>query len=150
MRKTILALVAVLMIGLSAFAGKGNDMNERAMAAFSKDFSTAKNAVWQHTNNLSRVTFTLNDQVLTAYYNPDGNLQAVARNILSSQLPLSLLADLKNNYQGYWISDLFEIAADDQTTYYVSLDNADRTIVLRSNGTDGWSTYTKVKKEEQQ
>jgi hypothetical protein len=149
MRKTILALAAVMMIGLSAFAGKGGDLNERAKAAFSKEFSTAKNAVWQHTEFLTKVTFTLNDQVLTAFYNPNGDLQAVSRNILSTQLPLNLLADLKINYNGYWISDLFEMAADDQTTYYITLENANRTVVLKSNGTDGWSTYTKVKKDEE-
>jgi hypothetical protein len=147
MRKTILALAAVLMIGMSAFAGKGDDLNERARAAFSKDFSAAKNAVWQHTEYLTKVTFTLNDQVLTAYYNPGGDLQAVSRNILPTQLPLNLLGDLKNNYKGYWVADLFEMAADDQTTYYITLEDANRTVVLKSNGTDGWSMFSKMKKD---
>ncbi|MDP4151226.1 MAG: hypothetical protein Q8927_18935 [Bacteroidota bacterium] len=149
MRKTILALAAILMIGLSAFAVKGGDLNERARAAFSKDFSTAKNAVWQYTENLAKVTFTFNDQVLTAFYDPNGDLQAIARNILSTQLPLNLLAELKNNYNGYWISDLFEMAADDQTTYYISLENANRTIVLKSEGTEGWRVFSKIKKDEE-
>jgi hypothetical protein len=54
---------------------------------------------------------------------------------------------LKRDYSGYWISDLFEIASDDQTSYYVTLENMDKTIVLKSAGTSLWNVYTKIKKE---
>jgi hypothetical protein len=147
MKKTILAAAMVLLVGLSAFADKGGEVNKQAMTAFGRDFATARNAVWEQTDNFTKVTFRLNDQVLFAFYNCNGELQAVMRNILSDQLPLTLLADLKKNYNGFWISELFEMASDDRTTYYVSLENADKTIVLKSEGTDSWSTYSKVKKD---
>ena len=57
------------------------------------------------------------------------------------------MTELKKEYNGFWISELFEMVSDDQTTYYVSLENADKTLVLKSNGTSGWSVYAKTKKD---
>jgi len=53
---------------------------------------------------------------------------------------------LKKNYSGYWISDLFEVAKNNGTSYYVTLENGDKKVVLTSaNGSD-WSTYKKDRK----
>lgn len=81
-----------------------------------------------------------------AYYSQEGDLMAVTRNILSNQLPISLLSDLKKNYTIYWISDLFEISASQDASYYVTLQNADYTLVLKSNGINDWQVYKKDKK----
>jgi hypothetical protein len=147
MKKIILSLATVLMIGLSAFADKGTEINQLAVRAFTKDFASAKNAVWEQKKDYVKVTFTFNDLILFAYYNNSGELQAVVRNILSDQLPISLLTELKKEYSGFWISELFEMASEDQTTYYVTLENADKTLVLKSAGVSGWSLYSKTKKE---
>ena len=88
----------------------------------------------------------MNDQVMFAYYNGEGELLGVTRNIVSSQLPISLLADLKKNYSEYWISDLFEMASNSETDYYVTLESADSTLVLKSSGSASWNVYKKIKK----
>jgi hypothetical protein len=88
----------------------------------------------------------MNDQVMFAYYSKNGDLVAATRNILSSQLPINLQADLKKGRNEYWISDLFEMAANSTTTYYVTLQNADQSIVLKSNGAEGWEVFKKEKK----
>jgi hypothetical protein len=147
MKRTILSIAAVLMIGLSAFAGNGTDVNQQAVKAFTKDFASAKNAVWEQNKDYIKVTFTFADQVMFAFYNNNGELQAVIRNIVSDQLPLSLLTELKKEYSGFWISGLFEMASDDQTSYYVTLENADKTLVLKSAGANNWSVYSKTRKD---
>ncbi|HTI11211.1 MAG TPA: hypothetical protein VL832_21715 [Puia sp.] len=146
MKKVILSLATVLMIGISAFASKNDEVNQLAVNNFNREFVSARNIVWEQKQDYLKVTFTLNEQVLFAYYNNNGDLQAIVRNIVSSQLPINLLTDVKKDYSGFWISDLFEIASDDQTTYYVTLENADKKIVLRSNGADSWDVYAKTKK----
>ena len=147
MKQIILSIATVLMMGIGAFAANTTDeVNQLAVNSFHKEFSNAQNVVWEQKQDFIKATFTLNDQVLFAYYNSNGDLQAVVRNIVSSQLPINLLADLKKEYNGCWISELFEIASDNQTTYYVTLENADKKIVLRSNSTENWSVYAKTKK----
>jgi len=146
MKKVILSLATVLMIGISAFASGNDEVNQLAVSNFNKEFVSARNIVWEQKQDYLKVTFTMNEQVLFAYYNNNGDLQAIVRNIVSSQLPINLLTDMKKDYSGFWISDLFEIASDDQTTYYVTLENADKKIVLKSNGAESWGVYAKTKK----
>lgn len=139
MKKTILSIATMLMMGISAFAGNNiDDVNQHAVKSFNRDFSNTRNVMYEQKQGYVKVTFTMNDQVLFAYYNNSGELTAVIRNIKSEQLPISLLTNLKKEYTGFWISDLFEMASNDQTTYYITLENADKTIVLKSEGTEGW------------
>lgn len=150
MKQFILSIATVLMMGLSAFAANANndeaDVNQMAVRSFHKDFTTAKNIKWEQKTGYVKVEFTMNDHVLFAYYDNEGKLTAIVRNIVSDQLPISLLTSLKKDYTGYWISELFEMAADDQTTYYVTLENADKKIILRSNGVNSWDVYSKSRK----
>jgi len=70
---------------------------------------------------------------------------AVTRNIVSSQLPVNLLTNLKKYYSTTWITDLFELSSENQDCYYITLENADSKVTLRSNG-DSWEFYTTSKK----
>lgn len=148
MKKTILALAVMLTMGLTnAFANKGEEINQWAMASFNKDFKGAKNVSWQQHKDYTKATFSLNNHVLFAYYNQEGELLAVIRNVLSDQLPIRLLTEIKNKYTHYWISELFEMATESQTTYYVTVENSDEKIVLKSDGFDKWLVYKKEKKD---
>ena len=149
MKRIIFSIATMLMMGvsISAFAG-GNDENVNALAvrSFKKDFYGASNISWEQKETFTKATFSLQGRVLFAYYNNNGDLQAVVRNITSDQLPINLLSSLKKEYGEYWISDLFEIVSDDQTSYYITLENSDKKIVLKSQGTEFWSGFRKEKK----
>ena len=147
MNKIILSIATVLMMSFSAFAsGKNNAVSQQARDAFKKDFASASNISFEQKDSYVKATFSLNGQILYAYYSNDGELQGVVRNIVSDQLPISLLTDLKKDYDGFWITDLFEISSNDQTTYYVTLENSDKKIVLKSSGTNYWDVFSKEKK----
>jgi hypothetical protein len=147
MNKFILSIATVLMMSFSAFAsGNDNVVSQQARNAFKKDFASASNISFEQKDSYVKATFSLNGSILYAYYSNDGDLQAVVRNIVSDQLPISLLADLKKDYDGFWITDLFEISSNEQTSYYVTLENSDKKIVLKSSGTNYWDVYSKEKK----
>ena len=152
MKKSILSIAILLMMGISAFAAKDDeaDVNQLAVKSFHREFVNARNIKWEQKVGYVKVEFTLNDQVLYAYYNNEGENTAIVRNIVSDQLPITLLTGLKKDYTGFWISDLFEVAAGDQTNYYVTLENADKKIVLRSTGIEGWDVYSKSRKNAEQ
>jgi hypothetical protein len=154
MKKFLLSTAIVLMMGVSAFAANStannNDdgvANEMVVRSFKKDFANARNIVWEQKENYVKATFSLNGQILFAYYTNNGELQAVVRNITSDQLPINLITSLKNGYGESWITDLFEMASGDETTYYVTLETSEKKIVLKSNGTDGWEVYSKERKQ---
>ena len=88
----------------------------------------------------------MNGAKVFAFYNMDGELMGLTRNISSAQLPVNLQTSLKRNYNGYWISDLFEVANNNGTSYYVTLENGDKKVVLTSANGSEWSTYKKDRK----
>ena len=148
MKKFMLALAVILTVGLtSAFAKSNEDINRNAIASFKNDFSQATQVSWQEGKEYVKATFTLNDQVMFAYYSKETNeLMAVVRNILSDQLPINLFTSLKKDYGSKWISGLFEMAKPDHTVYFATLENADQRIVLKSNDSNEWTVFKTEKK----
>lgn len=138
-------LAVAMLVTLSAFANEKN-VNPKALTSFKTEFSTAQEVEWTTTPDYYRAAFDMNGQKVFAFYNTDGEFLGLARNISSAQLPVHLQSSLKKNYDGYWISDLFEIANNDGTSYYVTLEDGDKKMVIKSAGGSDWSTYKKVRK----
>lgn len=121
-------------------------ISAKALQSFETTFTTAKNAEWVAIDKHYKVQFIMNEQTLTAYYTADGSLLSVTRNISSTQLPLMLLAQLKNKYSSQWITELFEMSSENGTDYYVILENADTKTILKSYNNSNWTLYNKIKK----
>ena len=140
-------MLALVLVVSTTFAYTGEEaVNKKALNSFKSEFAGVTDAAWTAGSNYYKVAFTMNSQKLFAFYSTDGEFMAVTRYISSFQLPLTLQSSLKKSYNDYWISDLFEISASDETGYYVTLENADTSIVLRSIDGSDWSVYKKSKK----
>jgi hypothetical protein len=127
-------------------APSANGVNRPVSASFKQDFKNAQFISSEAHSNFTKLTFRMNDMILSAFYAENGKLIAVVRNILSSQLPINLMMDLKKNYSDYWITELFELNEKGQNCYYVSLENADSKLVLRSNDNVTWDVYQQTDK----
>ena len=147
MKRLLLTLtIALSLVSLSSFANsKGDDISPRAIKSFKSSFKSATEVNWTVTDNYYKVNFALNGQYVSAFYDADGKMIALTRNISSLQLPIALQADLKKNYDCYWISDVLETATEEGTSYYITLETADTQLILKSNS-DTWSTFKKVRK----
>lgn len=143
MKKIILTL-AIAISTLGAFAGE--EVNPKALASFKNEFASAKEVTWTVTAEYFKAEFTFNGQYVHAFYNADGELMGLTRNITSLELPMNLQASLKKSYEDFWISDLFEITKSNNTGYYITLENADSKVVLKATAGEDWSVYKKVKK----
>ena len=121
-------------------------MNPAALESFNSSFKNATEVNWTITATYAKADFAMNGQYVAAYYDITGKLIALTRNISSLQLPITLQASLKNSYENYWISDLFEVANDEGTYYYVTLENSDTKVVLKGSANSEWSTYQKSRK----
>jgi hypothetical protein len=147
MKKSILTISIMLTVALTtAFAKDDEGVSQKAKESFNSSFNTASSVNWQQEKDFVKATFTYNNQILCAFYDNEGTLLAITRNILSDQLPINLLADLKKNYSKLWITDLFELAAEGETSYYVTLENADEILVLKSGDFNSWHVYKRTKR----
>lgn len=150
MKKIITAVVAMFILTATAtFANetnKNNNVDERVEKSFRKEFSTAAETSWTKINDIYKVQFVLNGQIMFAFLNEEGVLLGAYRNILSNQLPMPLMTQLKEDYAGYWVSELFELAKDNQTNYFITLENGDQKIMLKSENANNWNIKSKAKK----
>jgi hypothetical protein len=145
--KKIMMMLAMVLAVMTSFAFTGEDaVNRQALNAFKTQFAGATDAAWTTGSDYYKVTFSLGDQKLFAYYSASGEFMAATRYISSLQLPLNLQGSLKKSYGNYWITDLFEIASYDGTSYYATLETADTKIVLKSTDGGDWAVFQKSKK----
>ena len=144
MKKMLLALV-VLVSSLAVNAEEKN-VNEKVLTAFKTEFTTASQVEWTTGPNYYKASFVFNDKHVFAFYNAEGSLLGLTRNITLSELPLKLQTDLKKNYESYWISDLFEAAREEGTSYFLTLEDADTRLVLKASADNNWTVYEKTKK----
>lgn len=148
MKKGILSLALMLMIGItSTFAKNYEGVNQRVISSFQREFTNAKDVKWESSKEFAKATFSLNGQIMFAYYSEEGQLLAMTRNIQSSQLPINLLNNLKKDYNSFWITDLFEMASGNETAYYVTLESTDSMVVLKSTDSMNWEVFKKEKKQ---
>jgi hypothetical protein len=147
MKKRIL-LLSIVLISFTAFsfAADAPAISKNVISSFNKQFSNAKDIKWENKANFVKAQFTMNEVVLTAYFNLNGELIAVTRFISPNQLPLELLTSIKKAHPGTWVSDLFEIQTESGTSYYATIEDADQIIVLKSEGINGWQIYQKERK----
>ncbi|MBN8851688.1 MAG: hypothetical protein BGO55_05255 [Sphingobacteriales bacterium 50-39] len=153
LRRTAITMALFLTLGISySFARpslpsfKPFGSNDEISVAFSKSFRHAQIISKESHKTYTKLTFRMNDMIMFAYYSENGELLAVTRNILSTQLPMNLLVDLRTDYNNYWISDLFELSGEGQDCYYVTIENADVKVTLHSVG-DKWEEFSKTQKQ---
>ena len=74
MKKIFLSIATMLMMGTGVFAANNDNVNQQAIRSFKKDFASASNIVWEQKEGFAKATFSLNGQVLFAYYDNNGDL----------------------------------------------------------------------------
>jgi hypothetical protein len=70
------------------------------------------------------------------------------RNILSSELPVSLQSDIKSTYAGYWITELTEEGEGKHVKYNLTLENADQVVHLRAGKSAEWEMVNTIVKPD--
>jgi ABC-type uncharacterized transport system fused permease/ATPase subunit len=142
MKKKIITLIAFVMLTVTASFANGTDVSKYALTTFAANFAKATDVKWETADTYYKASFLLNGQTLNALISEEGELIAISRNLLSTELPVNLQVSLTKILSGYWISDLAEYAIDGETRYYMTIENADRKIILQNFGTYSW-TYVK-------
>ena len=145
MKRLLLTLTVIFsLFTFSSFADTIT-VTTPVLKSFNNSFKHATEVNWTVTGGIYKANFLMNGQYVSAFYDGEGKMVALTRNISSFQLPISLQTEIKNSYDQYWISDLFEVADEQGTTYYVTLENADSKLILKSASTS-WITYQKQRK----
>lgn len=143
--KKIMLTLAIAFSSMAAFAGE-EIVSKKVLNAFKNEFVAARDVEWTVGSNYYRAAFVYNEKHVFAYYSTEGDLLGMTRYISPTDLPMNLQLNLKKNGNGYWISDLFEVAKNGVTSYYITLENADKKLVLASTNGSSWEEFKSVNK----
>jgi hypothetical protein len=143
--KKIILVLAVALTTLSSFASD-RTVDPKVVELFKTEFVAAKEVNWTVAETYFKADFVFNDQRVSAYYSTEGELLGVTRFITVLDLPMNLQMALKKSYSSYWVSDLFEMTKSDATGYYITLEDADNTVVMKATSGGEWSVHKKSKK----
>ena len=146
MKKTILAIITFVTMAGSSFANNDPKPVKQYIETLKREFAGASDISLQGNADFEIASFKLNGTVMFAYFTREGELTAVIRNILSDDLPLLLYSDIKSNYQQYWISSLYEAVKDGESHYFITLENGDNRIILKSVSGTSWIVESRTKK----
>lgn len=69
---------------------------------------------------------------------PQAGQPHVVRNIVSTALPAALLSGIKADYKDYWITDCREDGKKNREEYFITVENADQTVQLKSSDKSSW------------
>jgi hypothetical protein len=143
MKKILFTLALAFLTG-SVFAGEV--VSKKVRKAFESEFSNAREVVWTQGADYYRAAFLYNERHVFAYFDEEGGLLGVTRYITPTDLPVTLQSQVKKQYGEYWISDLFELSQPENTAYYLTVENADTRLVLRSQNGSAWQLFQKTRK----
>ena len=133
MKKAFVTLFALLTIGVAvSLADPGTNVDPKILSAFQKEFSFAKNAKWHLEGKLTRVSFSLNDQGITAWYNSEAELITTARNILYYQLPISITRSLDKEHANEAVLGITEINRNNETFYQIQVEKKAKRFLLKA------------------
>jgi len=144
--KKLVFVFGLLLAAAVSHAYPSEKVSPKVLASFKAEFANAKEVEWETGSNYFKAAFSMNEQRVFAYYDLEGHLLSLARYISTTQLPVNLFGDLKNDYANYWVSDLFEVSNNEGLHYYITLETADTKLMLRSSNGGDWSTHSKNRK----
>lgn len=147
MKFLLATLISVFsLVNVKAHASDDVNVSAAVLASFHSAFKNASDVKWKTSGDYYKADFVVNEQYVTAYYDDNAMLVAVTRNINSFQLPITLQTKLRASHPEYWISDLFELSNENGVSYYVTVENGESKITLRSTNSTDWTVYQKQSK----
>lgn len=149
MKKLFISLLMLIsVIGFAGPSEPGEKVAPRLTAALEKEFAGAQYVVWQSfkEQELFQARFIYNHERLNAFFNEDGQLIAIGRNIQQAALPLSIARQLTSQYNKYAVQDIIEYSRHGETSYVISLESDKQRIILEAFGSGSIYLFKKEKK----
>ena len=146
MKKAIIAALLFSTVSIAAFAGNGDKVADKktgeekvsneVVNEFNADFKGAKNPVWTATSNCQKVTFTINGEQKTAFYDFTGKYMGLTQNITIQDIPYYAQEDIDADYKGYSVGQVFKYesngsADQPRITYFVDLKKGNSEVILK-------------------
>ena len=160
MKKAIIAAILISTFSVAAFAANGGKVADKktgeekvsneVVNEFNADFKDAKNPVWIVTSNSQKVTFTINGEQKSAFYDLAGKYMGLTQTITLKDIPYYAQENIDNDYKGYTVGQVLKYESNgsaDQArvTYFVDLKKANSELLIKVIPGDKPELYKTIK-----
>ena len=148
MKKKLITLVAAfILVSTAIFANTAaNPVPAFVESAFRQNFHHVTQVLWDSFGNYYKATVSDKSITMYVFYSENAELMGMGRNVLSDRLPEVLQSEIKSRFQEYWITDLVQYRVADKNGYLITVENADKKFVLKSEDNQHWQIYSKENK----
>lgn len=133
MKKNLIVALAVCIafnIPTYAFHGFPNPLMEES---FKRNFPGGTEPVWKkiiESGNVYHVRFKNNNDLMDAYFSPEGTLIAYGRPVQLKDLPFNIQRVFNSDYGQCQVLKLWEIFRNDSTRYLFLLHNENKNVLI--------------------
>ena len=146
MKKIIVSFaLSMLVFTGSTFAGNGG-IPASVSNVFNEKFAYAKDVTWETGKDFYKATFEMRGGTMFVYFADNGDIMGIAGNLSPVWLPEDLRSAIKKSYGNYWITELVKYRNSDEHGFVVTLEGADKVIVLKAHDGQEWKIYKTITK----
>ena len=139
-------LILTMSLATTVLFASVTVVNPKVLEAFKKEFVNVQEVRWTEGPEYSIAQFLYNGQSVRAYYTNSGESLGLFRYISSLNLPVNLQLSLKKRYGNFWITDLYELSKGRVTNYFITIENADESVMLKASSDVDWAQFKSVEK----
>jgi hypothetical protein len=144
--KKIILIAVTAFVSLASFANV-DPVNGRVLEAFRTSFADAKNVQWKSLDEsgLFQATFNYQNSELSAYFNEEGEMVAVARYINKANLPIMVTKAVEERFPEHVIQTVIEKIAYGATTYHLTMNSPKSSLLLAVSPNGDINVSKKIK-----
>jgi len=121
-------------------------VNPKVIEAFKKEFVNVQEVRWTEGPDYSIAQFLYNGQSVRAYYSNSGESLGLFRYVSLLNLPVNLQLSLRKRYSKFWITDLYELSKGGAANYFITIEDADESIMLKASSDVDWVQFKSAEK----
>jgi len=118
-------LIALVSIGMTAFAAPTLDVNQKVLEAFHDSFSKVKDSevTWHEFDHFYQAQFMMGTINIRVNYDKDGNVLSTLRYYSEHELPPHIIAKLHKRYEDKSVFGVTEVSNPNNIKYVITLED---------------------------
>lgn len=131
MKRLFLSAIMAATLISTSFANETAKVNSRVSSSFKTQFAEATNVEWTAKQDFFKANFTEEGKSREAFYNNNGGLISTSTQIAIDDLSASTKRAFAKKYDGYVVKEAIKMESNDETAYYISVENDKQSLILK-------------------
>src|SRR5437868_3408441 len=146
MKNLILSALLAVTVATTAFATGESNISSFVLNSFRQDFKDVSNVTWTTKTDFARAAFIQNHRKMEVFYDREGNLIAISKNIALDELPVNAKRAFAKKYEGFTVKEAIKFNGTGEQSYYLSAENEKESVIVKVDQDEQLSVFEKTKK----